>query len=426
MAAATATAEASAEDLAVLDEETLALLGCGGVTAAPACLGAELEAFRENVRPLKRGRDVSLLNRALKAYADPAQRAALLDTRRKLIEAIEEYRGEDPLRPWLDLGRKITILVDSYKLLVSVSSALSCIKWVQESFPAGGECSGLVVMYEQCVRAFWHDERYKDDLRYLKVWMEYAGNCADAEVIYRFLEANQIGQGHAIYYMSYASLMESKNKLRKADEIFNLGIARKAKPVEKLETVYRSFLRRSSKKREHSEDDTANDSPPIRSFGVDLKRGGTGAQHADNFRPGKPKALQRIDVNRPLSVYKDETSLPNQGPDRIRNNKENSTCWRTLGTQADRNKENNMMPSKWTSHKVPQKLGVRAAVQSTRAKSIEIFVDDECAQESARKVPKSPNPSVLKLRQATNKNLKKETELLKENPLRNFPLSKLR
>ncbi|KAK3156251.1 hypothetical protein QOZ80_2AG0104780 [Eleusine coracana subsp. coracana] len=403
MAAATATAEASAEDLAVLDEETLALLGCGGVTAAPACLGAELEAFRENVRPLKRGRDVSLLNRALKAYADPAQRAALLDTRRKLIEAIEEYRGEDPLRPWLD-----------------------CIKWVQESFPAGGECSGLVVMYEQCVRAFWHDERYKDDLRYLKVWMEYAGNCADAEVIYRFLEANQIGQGHAIYYMSYASLMESKNKLRKADEIFNLGIARKAKPVEKLETVYRSFLRRSSKKREHSEDDTANDSPPIRSFGVDLKRGGTGAQHADNFRPGKPKALQRIDVNRPLSVYKDETSLPNQGPDRIRNNKENSTCWRTLGTQADRNKENNMMPSKWTSHKVPQKLGVRAAVQSTRAKSIEIFVDDECAQEPARKVPKSPNPSVLKLRQATNKNLKKETELLKENPLRNFPLSKLR
>ena len=53
-----------------------------------------------------------------------------------------------------------------------------------------------------------------------------AGNCADAEVIYRFLEANQIGQGYAIYYMAYASLMESKNKLRKANEIFDLGIAR--------------------------------------------------------------------------------------------------------------------------------------------------------------------------------------------------------
>jgi checkpoint serine/threonine-protein kinase len=53
-----------------------------------------------------------------------------------------------------------------------------------------------------------------------------AGNCADAEAIYRFLEANQIGQSHAIYYMAYASFMESKNKLRKANEIFDLGIAR--------------------------------------------------------------------------------------------------------------------------------------------------------------------------------------------------------
>ncbi|XP_062224636.1 mitotic spindle checkpoint protein BUBR1-like [Phragmites australis] len=393
---AAAAAAAAAEQLMVLDEETLALMG-GHVAVAPS---TELEASKENVRPLKRGRDVVLLNRALKARADPAQRAALLSERRRMIEAIEEYRGEDPLQPWLD-----------------------CIRWVQESFPAGGECSGLVVMYEQCVRAFWHDERYKNDLRYLKVWLEYAGNCADAEVIFRFLEANKIGQGHAISYMSYASLMESKNKLRKANEIFNLGIERKAKPVEKLEAVYRTFLRRSTKKREHFEDDTVNDNQPVRSFGNDLNLGG---RNAENSQLGKPRALQRIDVNRPISVYKDENSLPNQGLDRIRSNKENNMSWRTLGAQADRNKENNMVPSKWTSHKVPQKLGARAAVQSTQANSIEVFVDDEYAQEPARQVPKSPNPSVLKLRQAASKHLKKETELLKENPLRNFPLSSLR
>lgn len=53
-----------------------------------------------------------------------------------------------------------------------------------------------------------------------------AGNCADAEVIFRFLEANQIGDGHAVFYIHYSSLMESKNKLKKANEIYNLGIAR--------------------------------------------------------------------------------------------------------------------------------------------------------------------------------------------------------
>ena len=53
-----------------------------------------------------------------------------------------------------------------------------------------------------------------------------AGNCTDAEVIYRFLEANQIGQSHAISNMSYSAVLESKYKLRKANEIFGLGIAR--------------------------------------------------------------------------------------------------------------------------------------------------------------------------------------------------------
>jgi checkpoint serine/threonine-protein kinase len=48
----------------------------------------------------------------------------------------------------------------------------------------------------------------------------------DAEVIYQFLEANEIGQSHAAFYSSYALHMEKKSKFRKADEIFNLGIAR--------------------------------------------------------------------------------------------------------------------------------------------------------------------------------------------------------
>jgi checkpoint serine/threonine-protein kinase len=41
--------------------------------------------------------------------------------------------------------------------------------------------------------------------------------------------------------------------------------------------------------------------------------------------------------------------LPSQGLDRTRSK---DRAWNTLGTQADRNKENNMMPARWTSHKV--------------------------------------------------------------------------
>jgi checkpoint serine/threonine-protein kinase len=56
----------------------------------------------------------------------------------------------------------------------------------------------------------------------------------------------------------------------------------------------------------------------------------------------------RINVNAPISVYK-ENPLPSQGLDRTRSK---DRAWNTLGTQADRNKENNMMPARWTSHKV--------------------------------------------------------------------------
>lgn len=53
-----------------------------------------------------------------------------------------------------------------------------------------------------------------------------AENCADAEVIYSFLEANEIGLTHADFYISYALHMESKKKYKKANDIFNQGLAR--------------------------------------------------------------------------------------------------------------------------------------------------------------------------------------------------------
>jgi checkpoint serine/threonine-protein kinase len=53
-----------------------------------------------------------------------------------------------------------------------------------------------------------------------------AENCVDAEIIYSFLDANEIGKSHAVYYISYALHLESKNKMKRANEMYNLGICR--------------------------------------------------------------------------------------------------------------------------------------------------------------------------------------------------------
>ncbi|KAH0886743.1 hypothetical protein HID58_062839, partial [Brassica napus] len=55
--------------------------------------GHEWELFKENVRPLKRGRNIRLLNHALKSHCDHQLRKTLIEKRRKLIEEIDEYDG---------------------------------------------------------------------------------------------------------------------------------------------------------------------------------------------------------------------------------------------------------------------------------------------------------------------------------------------
>ncbi|XVF24493.1 hypothetical protein REPUB_Repub13aG0132800 [Reevesia pubescens] len=360
--------------------------------------GNEWELFKENVRPLKRGRNVDLLNHSLKAHNNHQLKKSLLDNRRRLIEAIDEYKGDDPLQPWID-----------------------CIKWVQESFPPGGDFSGLVLIYEQCVRAFWHSDGYKDDLRYLKIWLEYAEHCSDAEVIYGFLDANDIGKTHSAYYISYALHMESKSKMKAANEIFNLGISSNAQPIEKLKDAYKKFLARSMRRPNASEEELKEDDLQVRSFGTLLARGENQRQAGKAFDLGRNK-LKPDQVSRtPLSIYNDNVDVMRGHHSKP---KTDSNSWHTLGVRAERNKENNAMPAKWTSYKIPQRPGPRN-IGAVASAHIEVFVDEECKEKPKEDDEKDRRSSSLQLRELDGPNIKKETELLRENPLRNFPSNSL-
>ncbi|KAE8684332.1 hypothetical protein F3Y22_tig00111132pilonHSYRG00026 [Hibiscus syriacus] len=100
-----------------------------------------------------------------------------------------------------------------------------------------------------------------------------------------------------------------------------------------------------------------------------------------------------------------------------------SNSWHTLGDRAERNKENNAVPTKWTSYKVPQRPVPRTMGTGASA-HIEVFVDEECA-EKPKATDENDRTSSLQLRELDGKNIKRETELLGENPLRNFPSNSL-
>ncbi|KAK4276429.1 hypothetical protein QN277_014584 [Acacia crassicarpa] len=361
--------------------------------------GNEWEMFKENVRPLKRGRNVNLLNTALNAHNHNRLKKSLLDNRRRLIEAIDEYKGDDPLLPWLE-----------------------CIKWVQESFPPGGDCSGLVVIYEQCVRTFWHSERYKDDLRYLKVWLEYADNCVDADVIYGFLDANGIGRTHSTFYISYALYMESKNKIKAANEIFDLGISRNAQPMAKLKDAYRKFLARSMRRPKVTEQDSTEKQLPVRSFGTVLANGENRVRSSlselstKNLKPEKTGEAA-------FTIYKDSTATDDDCPQQPDVSKRELHSLHPLGPRAERNKENNAIPGKWTAYQIPQQPGIRTVGASASA-CIPVFVDEDCDDRREVKTGGCKSSSLVNRREA-DQDMKRETELLRKKPLRNFPQNSL-
>ncbi|XP_038897191.1 mitotic spindle checkpoint protein BUBR1 [Benincasa hispida] len=359
------------------------------------------ELFKENVRPLKRGRNVSILNNALKSHTDNHIKKSLLENRRKLIEAIDTYEGDDPLQPWLE-----------------------CIKWVQEAYPAGGDFSGLVLIYEHCVRTFWHSDRYKEDLRYLKVWLDYAENCFDAEVIFNFLHANVIGTTHSAYYISYALHLESKAKTKAANDIFNLGISRNAQPIDKLKDAYRMFLTRSMQRPKAAEE-SVEKCLPVRSFGTVLSNPEHRLHTMGNFQPSRKNMKPERSYLAPIDVYDDSkiaiTSC--HDPDV---SKTHLNSWTILGNRRERNKENNAFPSKWTSHKIPQRVGSRVGGPSAGA-PLEVFVDEEC-EEAAHNLEhdEGGKSSTTHLRQVDGRDCKRETDLLRQNPLRNFPSNSFR
>ena len=47
------------------------------------------------------------------------------------------------------------------------------IRWVQSAYPAGGHQAQLRPLLERCTRELLQHEHYKQDLRYLRVWLQY-------------------------------------------------------------------------------------------------------------------------------------------------------------------------------------------------------------------------------------------------------------
>lgn len=149
-----------------------------------------LEAAKENVQPLATGRRVTALS-ALLATPHAQRESKLAATRNRLrinVEIAMEDEDGDPLEAYCRL-----------------------VYWTLENYPQGHSAeSGLLELLEEATRVLKDDRdgKWRNDLKYLKLWLLYASYVEKPTIVYKFLVANDIGTEFALLYEEHAAVLE--------------------------------------------------------------------------------------------------------------------------------------------------------------------------------------------------------------------------
>jgi len=160
----------------------------------------EWELSKENIQPLKQGRQFSKLNNILQPNTEETQKKR--ETERQAFETeLRTYSGSDPLDPW-------------YRY----------ISWIEQSYPKGGKEGNIHVILEKCIQKFKDDKSVHSDSRYLEAWLKYAAISAKPLDIYDFMFKQGICTQQPGLYEAWAWQLESAASYKKAEVVFVKGI----------------------------------------------------------------------------------------------------------------------------------------------------------------------------------------------------------
>ncbi|KAG0085819.1 hypothetical protein BGZ93_005585 [Podila epicladia] len=285
------------------------------------------------------------------------------------------------------------------------------IQWIVENYPQGagqGHDSNLLPVLEQAMKAFKGDERYRNDPRYVRFYVQYSGIVEDPDHIFKFMMANNIGIQLAMLYEEYAEYLEDMEDYVAAREILILGINRRAMPLGRLKKNRADFELRAQKFEEEAErqameeallhgDATQGGSgqgPTARKvLGIKVSRTesiptnafshGHVAMNSASSISASQRQQGASNIQRPngkLTVYSDATSSPSSssagaGAGRISSRQRPSQVivepWKDLSTEQIRRKENIHEATPWQGVTLPSDV----PVPKKAVRKLEVFQD---------------------------------------------------
>ncbi|KAK7484682.1 hypothetical protein BaRGS_00024090 [Batillaria attramentaria] len=319
----------------------------------------EWELSKENVQPLRRGRKVSSLTSALQHT--PADLQHIKEEKDMFEKQLRLYDGDDPLEVW-----------DEY------------IKWTEQNYPRGGKDGNLTELLQRCLTHFKDLDVYKNDPRFVQIWIKFANFIDDPLEIYSYMFDQSIGCGLASLYEEWAGFLERTGNTKKADTIYMEGIFQggsavgcpeaaaqpreEEEPMDEEQRMILGRLKADKKNRvgttrtgtvklevlvgDHQwVSDVENVAEASVDEGLQLVGACLGGP-ARGFAVAQAAPQQLAQPT--FQVFQDENAPITSGP-------QQTGEWKTVPKREQTNRENEQAPGVWTKARVSQRKGASAS-----------------------------------------------------------------
>ncbi|KAJ4136708.1 protein kinase [Fusarium oxysporum] len=247
------------------------------------------------------------------------------------------------------------------------------VRWTLDAYPSAQATpqSQLHTLLERATKTFIGSGQYKNDPRYLKLWVHYIHFFSDTpRETYMFLSRHGIGESLALFYEEYAAWLEGANRWAQAEEVYKLGIDREARPVQRLIRKFKEFEQRVAQQPDVMNEPSSPALPTMRPALAAKVDPFAAARAADPQAPrpssggaGKPSKSK-------LAIFSDADAQPSA----MSSMSAGSKGWDSIGSLADRRKENAVEAKPWAGETLP------AGGKKSTAPKMSVFRDPSLSQ----------------------------------------------
>ncbi|KAJ4224182.1 protein kinase [Fusarium solani] len=247
------------------------------------------------------------------------------------------------------------------------------VRWTLDAYPSAQATpqSQLHTLLERATKAFIGSAQYKNDPRYLKLWVHYIHFFSDApRETYMFLSRHGIGESLALFYEEYAAWLEGAGRWAQAEEVYKLGIEREARPVQRLLRKFKEFEERVAQQPDVMDEPSSPALPTVRPALAAKVDPFAAARAADPQAPRPTSGGGSKPNKSKLAIFSDADAKPSAMSTRAAGSK----GWDTIGSLADRKKENAVEVKPWAGETL------QAGGKKSAAPKMSIFRDPSLSQ----------------------------------------------